>query len=233
MTFICPDLVQWCGLKNLLRMGCGMQKGKFITVEGIEGVGKTTNIEFIRHLIETAGIPCEVTREPGGTPMAEEIRGTLLNNREEFVSEETELLLMFAARAQHLQQFIFPKISHGKWIVCDRFTDATYAYQGYGRQQSLTNISLLENMVQSKFRPDCTILLDAPVEIGLQRAKKRGELDRFEQENMQFFSRVREGYLEMAARDRQRYRIVDATVPLEAVQEQLRVIVADLVSVTV
>lgn len=207
-----------------------MKKGKFITVEGIEGVGKTTNIEFIRNRIDAAGIGCEVTREPGGTPMAEEIRNTLLSNRTEIVCEETELLLMFASRAQHLRQFILPKLSHGDWIVCDRFTDATYAYQGYGRGQSLANITLLENMVQSTFRPDCTILLDAPVEVGLHRAKKRGELDRFEKENVEFFSRVREGYLELAAKDPHRYRIVDATVSIENVQQQLSLVLDDLIN---
>lgn len=206
-----------------------MTKGKFITVEGIEGVGKTTNIDFIRKKIDAAGFGCEVTREPGGTPMAEEIRNTLLNNRTEFVCEETELLLMFASRAQHLKQFILPKLSHGDWIVCDRFTDATYAYQGYGRGQSLANIALLENMVQSTFRPDCTILLDAPVEIGLQRAKKRGELDRFEKENIAFFSRVRDGYLELAAKNPHRYRIVDATVAIEEVQRQLSHVIDGLI----
>jgi dTMP kinase len=206
-----------------------MTKGKFITVEGIEGVGKTTNIDFIRKKIDAAGFGCEVTREPGGTPMAEEIRNTLLNNRTEFVCEETELLLMFASRAQHLKQFILPKLSHGDWIVCDRFTDATYAYQGYGRGQSLANIALLENMVQSTFRPDCTILLDAPVEIGLQRAKKRGELDRFEKENIAFFSRVRDGYLELAAKNPHRYRIVDATVAIEEVQQQLSHVIDGLI----
>ncbi|MCP5208963.1 MAG: dTMP kinase [Hahellaceae bacterium] len=206
-----------------------MTKGKFITVEGIEGVGKTTNIDFIRKKIDAAGFGCEVTREPGGTPMAEEIRNTLLNNRTEFVCEETELLLMFASRAQHLKQFILPKLSHGDWIVCDRFTDATYAYQGYGRGQSLANIALLENMVQSTFRPDCTILLDAPVEIGLQRAKKRGELDRFEKENIAFFSRVRDGYLELAAKNPHRYRIVDATGAIEEVQQQLSLVIDALI----
>jgi dTMP kinase len=207
-----------------------MSKGKFITVEGIEGVGKTTNIEFIRGLVDSAGILCEVTREPGGTPMAEEIRGSLLRNRDEIVCEETELLLMFASRAQHLHQFIWPKLSHGEWIVCDRFTDATYAYQGYGRMQNLANIALLETMVQADFRPDCTILLDAPVEIGLQRAKKRGELDRFEQETVAFFSRVRDGYLEMAEKNAGRYRVVDARMSIDDVQQQLRLIIAELIA---
>lgn len=207
-----------------------MKKGKFITIEGIEGVGKTTSIEFIRNRIDSVGIGCEVTREPGGTPMAEEIRNTLLNNRDEIVCEETELLLMFASRAQHLRQFILPKLSHGTWIICDRFTDATYAYQGYGRGQSLVNIALLENLVQSTFRPDCTILFDAPVEIGLQRAKKRGELDRFEKENIEFFSRVRDGYLELAAKNPHRYRVIDATVSIEDVQRQLAGVIDDLIN---
>lgn len=207
-----------------------MSLGKFITVEGIEGVGKTTNIDFVRKIIDGAGIECEVTREPGGTPMAEEIRHTLLQVRDEHVCEETELLLMFAARAQHLTQLIRPKLSHGTWVICDRFTDATYAYQGHGRRQNLSNIAALETIVQQDFRPDCTILLDAPVELGLERARGRGELDRFEKESVDFFNRVREGYLQMAENNPERYRVINAAVPLNEVQDQLKKVIEELVS---
>ncbi|PID41585.1 MAG: dTMP kinase [Proteobacteria bacterium] len=199
-----------------------MTRGKFITVEGIEGVGKSTNIEFICQHIDSMSIECVVTREPGGTPMAEEIRAVLLAHREESVSSTAELLLMFAARAQHLDQFIKPKLNHGCWVVSDRFTDATYAYQGGGRKIDLARIRILEDYVQAAFRPDLTILLDAPIEIGLTRATRRGELDRFEKEKLDFFDRVRSVYLSRAEENRGRTRIVDASRPLAEVQEQIR-----------
>jgi dTMP kinase len=203
-------------------------KGKFITVEGIEGVGKTTNIEYVRQLIDARGIDCTVTREPGGTPMAEEIRETLLTVREEAVCHKTELLLMFAARAQHLKHTILPRLSHGDWVVCDRFTDATYAYQGYGRKHDLSQIAQLEQIVQEDFRPDCTLLLDAPVEVGLARARGRGNLDRFEQEKVDFFERVREGYLAMAERSPERYHVVDASGSVESVQAGIKSVIDNL-----
>lgn len=195
--------------------------GNFITVEGIEGVGKSTNIEFICRQIDLRGIECVVTREPGGTPMAETIRDILLEHREESVSPMTELLLMFAARAQHLDQFIKPRLDAGCWVVSDRFTDATYAYQGGGRKIEMARIQVLEDYVQGTFRPDLTILLDAPIELGLKRANKRGTLDRFEKEKFDFFSRVREVYLSRVDQSNGRIRVVDASMPLDQVQRQI------------
>ncbi len=198
-----------------------MKRGLFITVEGGEGVGKSSNIKFIQSLIEARGLECIVTREPGGTPMAEEIREVLLKKRNEPVCIETELLLMFAARAQHLQQLIQPALARGAWVLSDRFTDATYAYQSGGRGVSAEKVALLENFVQGDFRPDLTLLLDAPVEIGMSRAQKRGELDRFESEKVEFFTRVRNNYLQRAAAEPNRFKFVDASLPLEDVQRQI------------
>lgn len=205
-----------------------MKRGLFITVEGGEGVGKSSNIKFIQGLIEAQGLECIVTREPGGTPMAEEIRAVLLKKRDEPVCIETELLLMFAARAQHLQQLILPALARGAWVLSDRFTDATYAYQSGGRGVSAEKVALLETFVQGDVRPDLTLLLDAPVEIGMSRAQKRGELDRFETEKAAFFNRVRNNYLERAAAEPTRFKLVDASLPLEDVQGQIAHVVQAL-----
>lgn len=199
-------------------------RGYFISVEGVEGVGKSTNIAYVADKLRQAQIPFVMTREPGGTPMAEDIRQVLLQRREENVSEDAELLLMFAARAQHLFQVIIPALDDGCWVVCDRFTDATYAYQGGGRGIPMNKIADLENWVQGDLRPDFTILLDADVETGLKRARQRAELDRFEQETMDFFERVRNAYLDMAANNPERFRLIDASQPLEAVQQDLSVV---------
>lgn len=195
-------------------------RGKFLTVEGTEGVGKTTNIAFITQWLERHGIDFVATREPGGTPLAEEIRQLLLQPRGEKVHENAELLLVFAARAQHLSQVIEPALAQGRWVLCDRFTDATYAYQGGGRGMAVTTIALLEDLVQKSVRPDAVILLDIPVQLGLTRARGRGALDRFEQEDVAFFERVRATYLARAAQDA-RYRVIDAGLPLELVQQAL------------
>lgn len=195
-------------------------RGKFLTVEGTEGVGKTTNIAFITQWLERHGIDFVATREPGGTPLAEEIRQLLLQPRGEKVHENAELLLVFAARAQHLSQVIEPALAQGRWVLCDRFTDATYAYQGGGRGMAVTTIALLEDLVQKTVRPDAVILLDIPVQLGLARARGRGALDRFEQEDVAFFERVRAAYLTRAAQDA-RYRVIDAGLPLEQVQQAL------------
>lgn len=195
--------------------------GRFITVEGIEGVGKSTNLVFIEQRLRAAALDVVVTREPGGTPLGEAIRGLLLDHRQERMSDDTELLLMFAARAQHLQEVIRPALSEGRWVLCDRFTDATYAYQGGGRGIGAERIAALETWVQGDLRPDATLLLDVPVAQGLARAGGRGELDRFEREQAAFFERVREAYLAMAARYPARYRIIDASQPLAQVQAQL------------
>lgn len=196
------------------------RRGKFITVEGTEGVGKTTNMAFVRGWLEQHDIPFISTREPGGTPLAEQLRGLLLQTRDEPVNPLAELLMVFAARAQHLAQVILPALERGDWVLCDRFTDATYAYQGGGRQMDVQAIAVLETLVQKELRPDVVLLLDIPVQQGLARARNRGELDRFEQEDLVFFGRVRQAYLERAAGD-SRYQVVNAGQPLDAVQADL------------
>ena len=199
-------------------------KGSFITVEGIEGVGKTTNIDFIHQQLLSAGKEVVLTREPGGTRLGEAVRGLLLDPAYTGMDSTCELQLMFAARAEHLAKVVWPALEQGQWVLCDRFTDATYAYQGGGRGIDSGVIAKLETLVQGNFRPDLTLLLDVPVEIGLARAGKRGALDRFEQEKVAFFERVRAAYLEMAARSPQRYRVIDASQPLADVQQQLAAI---------
>ena len=201
-------------------------KGKFITVEGIEGVGKTTNLEFIHRQLLAAGRDVIVTREPGGTPLGEAIRALLLDPAHTGMDSKCELQLMFAARAEHLAQVVWPALDRGQWVLCDRFTDATYAYQGGGRGIDSGVIARLEELVQGDFRPDLTLLLDVPVEIGLARASKRGALDRFEQEKVAFFERVRNAYLEMAQRSPDRYRVIDASLPLNDVQNQIAAILS-------
>ena len=203
-------------------------KGKFITVEGIEGVGKSTNIEFIRQQLAASGKDVRVTREPGGTPLGEAIRGLLLNPEYTGMSPDCELQLMFAARAERLARVIKPAMEAGQWVLCDRFTDATWAYQGGGRGLDAAKIAALEDLVQGDFRPDITLLLDVPVEIGLERARKRGTLDRFEQETVDFFERVRQAYLVMAGKQDGRFRVIDASQPLEAVQNQLKEVLRSL-----
>jgi len=198
-----------------------MNKGKFITLEGSEGAGKTTAIDAICEWAKNTGIETGITREPGGTPTAEKIRELLLDKNNNAILPDTELLLMFAARAQHLRELILPAIEQGKWIICDRFTDATYAYQGGGRGISMERIEQLENWVQGTFRPDLTLLLDLPVELGLSRASMRSEPDRFELEKAAFFERVRQVYLERAKRYPQQYRVIDASKTIEQVREQI------------
>jgi len=198
-----------------------MIRGKFITLEGGEGVGKTTNLHFIKDYIEEHSIPVIITREPGGTPLAEKIRQLLLDNDSEAVSETAELLLIFAARAQHIKHVIEPALAQGTWVICDRFTDATYAYQGGGRNMRISTIEALENWVQGSLRPDLTILLDAPVEIGLERARQRSEFDRFESEKTNFFEQVRRAYLLQLELNPQRIKLIKANQPLIDVQKAL------------
>jgi dTMP kinase len=198
------------------------KQGKFITIEGVEGVGKSTNIEFIERLLSEQGISYIKTREPGGTPLAETLREVLLQKRDELVDNTAELLMVFAARSQHLQQKILPALRVGTWVVSDRFTDATYAYQGGGRQLSMQVIAQLEILVQGDFRPDLTLILDLPVEIGLHRAAQRSEKDRFESEQKEFFERVRAIYLQRARQHPARYAVIDASVSLAEVQQQIR-----------
>jgi len=196
-------------------------KGKFITVEGIEGVGKTTNIGFIHQQLQAAGRDVVLTREPGGTPLGEAVRGLLLDPEYTGMDATCELQLMFAARAEHLARVVWPALERGQWVLCDRFTDATYAYQGGGRGIDTGVIARLEDLVQGNFRPDLTLLLDVPVEVGLSRAGNRGTLDRFEQEQLEFFERVRQAYLDLAESHHDRYRIIDASLQLTEVQSSL------------
>ena len=200
--------------------------GRMITLEGLEGVGKSTNMEFIRHKLQEAGIDVEVTREPGGTPLAEKIRALVLNTTDESLPDLCELLLIFAARSAHLENRIRPALDHGRWVLCDRFTDATYAYQGGGRGLPLEIIAKLEDLVQSGLRPDLTILLDTPVEIGLERIRERGGTDRFESQRLEFFQRTREVYLSRAQQEPERCVVVDASRPLAQVQDDLAKVIA-------
>ena len=197
-------------------------KGFFITIEGIEGVGKSTNINAIKGYLTQKKIDFIITREPGGTLLAEKIRDLLLEaNNDEKLSELSELLLIFASRAQHLEKLIKPALTKGKWVICDRFTDATYAYQGEGRGLDWGKISQLEELVQEHLRPDLTIILDLDPRLGLERAKGRGELDRFEQEKMEFFTKVRTAYLKIAAADPERCIVIDASSELAEVSALL------------
>ena len=198
-----------------------MTRGRFITVEGTEGVGKSTNLAFIRDWLIQRGLPVLETREPGGTPLAEEIRELLLKPRDERVDPQTELLLIFAARAQHLRERVEPALASGQWVVCDRFTDSTYAYQGAGRGFDQTQIAQLEQLVQGDLRPDLTLILDIEPKLGLQRAGKRSQPDRFEGETLAFFERVRQAYRDLARSAPQRYQLVDASQDLAGVQTQL------------
>ncbi|SES73323.1 MULTISPECIES: dTMP kinase [Marinobacter] len=207
-----------------------MTRGRFITFEGTEGVGKSTQLETARSALEAAGIGVLVTREPGGTPMAEAIRELLLTPRQESVNSMTELLLMFAARAQHLHERIVPALEQGTWVLCDRFTDATYAYQGGGRGVPQEQIAALEQLVQGDLRPDHVILLDAPVEVGMARARSRSAPDRFEREQAAFFQRIRDCYLERARLQPLSYHVVDAAQPLSDVSRQVSGLITGLLA---
>lgn len=202
--------------------------GCFITIEGGEGAGKTSNIEFIRGWFGERGIDLLLTREPGGTEVGEKIRNLLLDPDNHIVSD-AELLLMFAARAQHIEQVIRPALAAGRWILCDRFTDATYAYQGGGRGIPRDHIAVIENWVQRGLRPDVTLLLDLAPEQGLARAGQRSAPDRFEQEQGAFFGRVRQAYLDMARAEPQRYRVIDAGQTLSVVQAQIAGVLQQLI----
>jgi dTMP kinase len=203
-----------------------MNRGKFITIEGGEGVGKSTQIGALRDFLASRGVEVVLTREPGGTRRAERIRELLLEPSDESMPGTCELLLMFAGRSTHLENVIRPALDRGAWVVCDRFTDATYAYQGGGRGVPREHIAALENLVQGELRPDLTLLLDAPLEISSARASARniasGSSDRFEREQRGFFERVRAAYLERARNEPNRFVVVDATASVETVAITIR-----------
>lgn len=196
--------------------------GKFITLEGIEGSGKSTNLQFIKHWLEEKDIAVITTREPGGTNIGEAIREILLNTNNKEMTAETELMLMFAARNQHLQEKIIPHLATGKWVISDRFTDASYAYQGTARGVDYQKIYELEQWVQQGFQPNMTFIFDLSIEEGMKRVKSRGEqIDRFEQEQEEFFEKVRHSYLHRANQSPARYTVVDAAQSLQNVQQQI------------
>ncbi|QIK38069.1 dTMP kinase [Caldichromatium japonicum] len=206
--------------------------GRFITLEGIEGAGKSTQVGGMAEYLRLRGMDVITTREPGGTPLAERLRAILLDPANSEMSQTAELLLLFAARADHLERLIRPALAAGCWVICDRFTDATYAYQSGGRGIDQAQIAQLEALVHGDLRPDLTFILDIPPDLGLARARRRrqGETDRFEAETLEFFTTARQVYLQLAQAQPGRYRIIDATVSLEQVQAQIRQSLAELIN---
>ncbi|MCL4167965.1 UNVERIFIED_CONTAM: hypothetical protein GTU68_029973 [Idotea baltica] len=205
-----------------------MSRGKFLTFEGIEGAGKTSNLQHVKSLLEASGKQVLVSREPGGTEVGERIREALLNPDLPAMHADTELLLMFASRAEHYQHKILPALEAGQWVLCDRFTDASFAYQGGGRQISLSRINMLADWVLGGFKPDQTYLFDLPVDTGLSRAKARGETDRIEQEEMIFFERVRACYLQRAKAEPSRFTIINAAPSKDVVKVQMEKVIISL-----
>lgn len=203
----------------------------FITIEGSEGAGKSTSLDFIKAWYAARNIPLIMTREPGGTPFAEEIRELLLTKRDENVASETELLLMYASRVQHCQQFIIPHLQQGHWVISDRFNDASFAYQGTARGMDIERITTLDKWCLGNFKPDLTLFLDISVELGLQRAGLRSIPDRFEEENIQFFKDVRRGYLLRAEAEPERIKIIDASGSIEQVQARIAEILVGTIDV--
>jgi len=207
-------------------MSLSQERGRLITVEGIEGAGKSSHIDYIRELLIAAGKTVLGTREPGGTALGEEIRNLLLAHREGGMDAAAELLLVFAARAEHIERVIRPALADGQWVLCDRFTAASYAYQGAGRGMGMDRVAMLEDWLQGAFRPDLTLLFDLPVEVGMGRIANRarqgaGDIDRFEQEHISFYERVRAGYLEQASRYPGRFRVIDAAPAVAEVRARL------------
>jgi dTMP kinase len=202
-----------------------MARGKFITLEGIDGAGKSSHHAWLAEMLAQRGIEVVLTREPGGTPLGETLRGLLLSHE---MHLETEALLMFAARREHLAKVIVPALEAGKWVVSDRFTDASFAYQGGGRGISVERLNILEDWVQQGLQPDLTLLFDVPLEVARQRLSASVELDRFEQEKQDFFQRVRDAYLDRAARFPARIRVVDSTRSLEEIRAGLEVLVSGM-----
>lgn len=202
-----------------------MSRGKFITLEGIDGAGKSSHHAWLAEMLARRGIEVVLTREPGGTPLGETLRGLLLKHE---MHLETEALLMFASRREHLAQVIVPALEAGKWVVSDRFSDASFAYQGGGRGISADRLNTLEDWVQQGLQPDLTLLFDVPLEVARQRLTASVELDRFELEKQDFFQRVRDAYLDRAARFPERIRVVDSTRSLEDIRAGLEVLVSGL-----
>lgn len=207
-----------------------MERGKFISIEGIEGVGKSTNIDVLVQHIQDAGHKVLTTREPGGTPLAEEIRDIVQHRSDEPIPEIAELLLIFAARSLNVNNVILPALDAGTWVISDRFTDSSRAYQGGGRGIPMETIDRLADWVHGDLWPDLTILLDAPVELGMQRANKRSAPDRFEQELHDFFQRVRECYLQLASQELDRFAVIDTTQDVETVGTEVRALADQLLS---
>jgi dTMP kinase len=207
-----------------------MSRGRFITLEGIEGAGKSTVAQVALDWLASRGISARLTREPGGTPLAERVRKIVLERGTEAVSPQAETLLMFAARSIHVENLIRPALARGEWVICDRFTDATRAYQGYGRGLDPAWIEQLAQAVHADLQPDCTLLLDLPVAVGLSRARGRSghAADRFEAEVEEFFERVRQGYLDLAREQPRRVRLIDADRPLPEVTTQVRKVLESL-----
>ena len=206
-----------------------MKKNLFITLEGVEGAGKSTVIDFIENFITSSGYDVVKTREPGGTAIGEQVREILLNKNNDKLTDDTELLLIFAARAQHLSEIILPNLTSNKIVLCDRFIDASYAYQGAGRGIEQSKINLLENWVMPDIKPDLTFLLDLDPKIAFERTNKRSDADRFESEDIHFFEKIRQYYLERAENEPERFRVINSELSLEDVQEQIKNILKDMV----
>ena len=204
--------------------------GQFITIEGIECVGKSTNAKFIETMLNKKGYKTLVTREPGGSGIGEKIRNILLFEKKDTLSPMTELLLLFAAREKHINEIIKPALENGTWVICDRFTDASFAYQGFGRELVFEKVNQLKALIQKDFEPDLTILLDAPLEVITSR-RKLNPNDRFESEDKKFFGRVRNGYLELAKIFEDRVRVIDASQDIEDVQNQIKILINSMVNV--
>jgi len=202
-----------------------MTIGKFITFEGIDGAGKSTHIAFVADLLKERGKSVVMTREPGGTPLGEKLRDLLLHEK---MHLETEALLMFAARREHLAQVIGPALARGDWVISDRFTDASFAYQGGGRKLGFDKLEVLEHWAHPDLQPDLTLLFDVPLDVARARLDATRELDKFEQEKADFFAATREAYLRRAAQFPQRFRVIDSTMPMEAVRDAVRDIVCTL-----
>ena len=206
--------------------------GKFITIEGQDGAGKSTNINVVEAWLNAQGIEYVKTREPGGTEFGEQIRDLILSSDTGLIGQKAELLLMFASRAQHIQEVIQPTLSSGRWVLCDRFTDATYAYQGGGRGESVDDINALKKVVQGELNPDLTLLLDLPIELGESRANARSEPDRFEQEQAEFKQRVRDSYLRLANDDPERIKVIDASRSIDAVEQDVLAVLESVLGST-